>query len=123
MHNRLYPVILGMALSTGTALLVTGCNREDTVSTGASAPSQSAAMPPTATVGTLNDDAVVTTNVKSALLGDQDMKGFDITVQNHKGAVLLNGIVDNQAQADRAVTIARAVDGVRDVASDLSIRK
>ena len=109
MNIRFYPLVLGMAL------LVTGCNRQEAVP-----PNTSAAQP--TTVGMEIDDTVVTTKVKSALLGDQDIKGFDIKVETRKGIVLLSGFVDNQARADRAISVARAVEGVKGVENNMTIK-
>ena len=115
MNIRFYPLVLGMALSAGMAILVTGCNRQEAVPPNASAP------PPT-TVGTEIDDTVVTTKVKAALLGDQDVKGFEFKVETRKGKVLLSGFVDNQALADRAISVARAVEGVKDVENGMTLK-
>ncbi len=115
MNIRFYPLVLGMALSAGMAILVTGCNRQEAVPPNASAPS------PT-TVGTEIDDTVVTTKVKAALLGDQDVKGFEFKVETRKGKVLLSGFVDNQALADRAISVARAVEGVKDVENGMTLK-
>ncbi|MEX2122652.1 MAG: BON domain-containing protein [Woeseia sp.] len=139
MNIRFYPMVLGMALSAGTVILVTGCNREETASPNASIPSQRATA---ATVGgvkdvkndtTLNaeklpvgenqDDSIITAKVKAALLAEASVKGVEISVATSKGAVQLSGFLDDQAQVDRAIDVARNVDGVRDVASALSVRK
>jgi hyperosmotically inducible protein len=73
-------------------------------------------------VGTEIDDTVVTTKVKAALLGDQDVKGFEFKVETRKGKVLLSGFVDNQALADRAISVARAVEGVKDVENGMTLK-
>jgi hyperosmotically inducible protein len=73
------------------------------------------ATPPNITVGTEIDDNVVTTRVKSVLLADADIKSFDINVETRKGEVMLSGYVDNQGQIDRALTLTKAVEGVKAV--------
>jgi hyperosmotically inducible protein len=73
-------------------------------------------------VGTDIDDTVVTTKVKSALLGDDDVKGFDIKVETRKGMVMLSGFVDNQTQIDRALTVARGVEGVKGTENSITVR-
>lgn len=77
---------------------------------------------PNITVGTEIDDSVVTTRVKSALLEDADIKSFDIKVETRKGEVLLSGFVDNQTQSDRAVTVARAVEGAKTIDNKLVLK-
>jgi len=63
---------------------------------------------------------VVTTRVKSALLADADIKGFDIKVETRKGEVMLSGFVDNQGQIDRAVALAITMEGVKGIDNKLS---
>ena len=75
------------------------------------------------TVGNKIDDEIVTTRVKGALLADANVKSFDIAVVTRKGEVQLSGFVDNQAQIDRAVEVARAVQGAGSVNNEMSIKK
>ncbi len=75
------------------------------------------------TVGNAVDDGIVTAKVKAALLADADVKSFDIAVVTRKGQVQLSGFVDNQAQVNRAVDIARAIEGVQRIGNELSIKK
>lgn len=105
----------GVALVIGVAVLVTGCNRAEPVVAVVAAPV-------TTTVGTEIDDTVITTKVKSALLGDADIKGLDIKVETRKGIVLLSGFVDSQVQMDRAVSVVRAVEGVKGTESGMALR-
>ena len=72
-------------------------------------------------VGETIDDGVITTKVKSALLADDIVKGLDINVDTMNGSVTLNGTVDNQAQADRATEIAKGIEGVSNVQSNLVV--
>ncbi len=78
---------------------------------------------PNTTVGTTIDDSVITTKVKSALLADASVKGMDPKVETHQGVVQLSGFVDSQAQLDRAVQIARGVQGVKDVENKMTVKK
>jgi hyperosmotically inducible protein len=112
MNIRPYQLVFGVVLAAGTALLLTGCNRQDPV----------AAAPATTTVGTEIDDTVVTAKVKSALLSDQEVKPFDIKVETRKGVVLLSGFVDSQFQMDHAIAVARTVEGVKGTESGMTLR-
>ena len=76
-----------------------------------------------ATVGNTFDDGVVTAKVKSALRADPGVKSSDIAVVTRKGEVQLSGYVDNQAQIDRAIHVARTVEGVQSVRNEMSIKK
>lgn len=96
--------------------LVSGCNRQDPV------PPSAGATPKTS-VGNEIDDTVVTTKVKSALLSDQNVKGLGIKVETRKGTVQLSGFADNQEQVDRAVAVAKAVEGVNGVENALKLKE
>jgi hyperosmotically inducible protein len=75
------------------------------------------------TVGNKVDDGIITGKVKAALLSDPNIKSFDIAVVTRKDEVLLSGYVDNRVQMDRAVEIARGIEGVRLVSNEMSIKK
>ena len=111
MNIRPYPLAFGIALAAAMTLLVAGCNKEP------------APAPSPTTMGTDIDDTVVTTKVKSAMVGDPYVKGFDIKVETRKGTVQLSGFVDDQAGADRAILVARAVDGVKDVENAMTLKQ
>lgn len=76
-----------------------------------------------ATVGNTVDDGIITAKIKSALLADPNIKSFDIAVVTRKGEAQLSGFVDNQTQIDHATELARAVDGVKSVANEMSVKK
>ncbi|HTJ97840.1 MAG TPA: BON domain-containing protein [Rhodocyclaceae bacterium] len=60
-------------------------------------------------------DGTLTTNVKSALAAEPELKGIDISVAAHDGVVEIGGIFDSYPKIDRALTIARAVTGVKSI--------
>jgi hyperosmotically inducible protein len=61
------------------------------------------------------DDAGITAAVKSSLLADERIKGFDINVNTSKGVVTLRGGADSQAARRAATDIARLTSDVRSV--------
>lgn len=73
------------------------------------------------TVGETVDDATITTRVKTALLNDPDVGGLRIDVDTTVGVVTLSGVVKNQAEAEKAIALARRIDGVKDVKSTLQV--
>lgn len=75
------------------------------------------------TVGVKVDDSIMTARVKAALLADEMVKSFDIAVATRSGEVQLSGFVDSQNQVDRAVLIAKGVQGVGAVINEMSIKK
>jgi hyperosmotically inducible protein len=68
------------------------------------------------------DDTVITTKVKSALLGDDAVKSFAIGVETVKAVVQLSGFVDTSAQKSAAGKDASAVPGVKDVKNNLIVK-
>lgn len=76
----------------------------------------------TQSVGSYADDTVTTSSVKAKLLADDIVPSRKVKVETHEGVVQLSGEVDNQAQAARAESIAKAVDGVKSVKNDLTVK-
>lgn len=106
-------LLIAVSVMSAAALLVTGCSK----------PEATGSLPvATTTIGTEIDDTVVTAGVKSALLGDADIKSFDFQVETRKGEVQLSGFAQNQAQIDRAIALARNVKGVKNVQNKLSLK-
>lgn len=74
-------------------------------------------------LGNKVDDAVITTKVKAALLADPSIKSLDIAIVTRQGGVQLSGFVNNQTQIDRAIEVARSIDGVSNINNEMSIKK
>lgn len=72
--------------------------------------------------GQLIDDSVITTRIKTALLKDPVVSGFDVSVESFKGAVQLSGFVKTPAQRERAVQIANETPGVTQVFNSIQLR-
>lgn len=68
------------------------------------------------------NDTVLTSRVKSALLNDPAVSGLSVNVETFKGTVQLSGFVKTVAERNRAVQLARAVNGVKQVKNDILIR-
>ncbi len=96
--------ILSACLITGTAL-VTGCSTHNE------------STPPAYMVS-----SSITWQVKEKLLRDPMIHSNRISVSTYKDTVTLSGSVDNSAQEDRAIDLARSVRGVKYVVDDLEIR-
>lgn len=75
------------------------------------------------TVGNKVDDGIVTAKVKAALISDEKIKSTDITVVTRKGEVQLSGFVNSQSQIDRALLVAKGIEGVSSVSNEMSIKK
>lgn len=138
---------LALAAAVLTVLFTSACERRAPSDTTGTAPTESPApatsgvspapaMPETApappaapvageskTPGTIIDDTVITTKVKTALLADSDIKGLDVNVDTSHGVVTLSGAVSNQTQIDRAGKIAGDTEGVASIINNLTIKK
>lgn len=107
-------LLLGTALTAVAATLLMGCNKAPEA-----AP---VTLVPPITMGTQVDDSVITSGVKSALLGDDLVKSFDLQVETRKGTVQLSGFVDSQAQIDQALALTRGVAGVTEVENGVTLK-
>ena len=67
------------------------------------------------------DDANLTANVKSALLGNDHIKGWNINVDTYNNVVTLNGFVENNSEYELAEKITLSIKGVKSVESRLKI--
>jgi hyperosmotically inducible periplasmic protein len=130
MTKQFRPFLLPAFLVGAASIFAVGCSKQvdSTPVSSATAPLNSMSPPPpvapssATTVGTAIDDTVVTASVKSALLGDPDIKSFDFKVETRKGEVMLSGFVDSQAQVDRADALAKAVAGVTSVQNKVTLK-
>lgn len=68
------------------------------------------------------DDSVLTTKVKTTILGDSRLKLLQISVETFKGVVQLSGFVDSAEAATRAVDLTRKVPGVKSVNNSLIVK-
>ncbi len=73
------------------------------------------------TVACAQTDAGITTNVKSKMAADDNVKAYQIDVDTSNGVVTLSGDVDSSLAKERAEQIARNTDGVRDVVDNITV--
>ena len=67
------------------------------------------------------NDSWLTAKTKIALFADSRVKGSEINVVTTQGAVVIRGKVDSDAAKQAAEDIARSIDGVKTVKSDLQV--
>ncbi len=104
---------LSLALVGALSFYMAGCSEAVTPITPPGSPT---------TVGTEIDDSLLTARVKAALADNMEIKSFDIKVETRKAEVMLSGFVDNQAQIDHAVAVARTVPGVLAIDNKVSLK-
>lgn len=67
-------------------------------------------------------DAWITTKTKIALLADTDVDGTRINVDTSEGVVTLYGAVPDRAQHQRAIDVAKGIEGVTSVRDLMTIQ-
>lgn len=73
------------------------------------------------TIGQMWDDATITTEVNTRLVKDAVTKARKIDVDTLQGVVLLTGVVETEAEAQRATKLASMVPGVKKVDNNLQV--
>lgn len=109
MNDKHGLIILAIIL---VALPVAGCTKhEDKVHESWVAPPEHAEV----------DDSTLRNTVKAALAADPEVNHLDIRIEADNGTVMLSGLVENQAQMDRALMLTWMVDGVKKVDNRISL--
>ncbi|QEW33686.1 molecular chaperone OsmY [Erwinia billingiae] len=67
-------------------------------------------------------DTATTSEIKAKLLADDIVPSRNVKVETTNGVVQLSGTVKSQAQSERAESIAKAIDGVKSVKNDLTVK-
>jgi hyperosmotically inducible protein len=73
------------------------------------------------TIGNVVDDSTVAAQVKTALVGADNVPGGSINVEVHQGNVQLAAFVDSQDQIQAALEVARSISGVKSVRNSLVV--
>jgi osmotically-inducible protein OsmY len=73
------------------------------------------------TVGETIDDATITTRVKTAFINDKEVGAMRIDVDTFKGVVTLSGQVKSKQEEEKAIALAKSINGVVDVKSTLQV--
>jgi len=106
-HRNTAAVLLVALMNVMASTALVGCS---------STPTQQSA-------GQAVDDGVVTAKVKAALVADPVTKAHQINVETFKGTVQLSGFVDSAEARNRALQLARDVQGVRRVKDAMDVRR
>ncbi|MEW5289580.1 molecular chaperone OsmY [Erwinia papayae] len=67
-------------------------------------------------------DTSTTGKIKAKLLADDIVPSRNVKVETTNGVVQLSGTVKSQAQSDRAEGIAKAIEGVKSVKNDITVK-
>ena len=67
-------------------------------------------------------DATITAKVKSAMIGEPNLKSLQINVDTNNGVVTLTGTVDTPQKLELATQVAQRVEGVKSVNNRLDMK-
>lgn len=67
-------------------------------------------------------DTAITTKVKAGLVKEPNLDSLGIHVETEKGVVMLSGFVNSKEEADKAVKVAKDVEGVSRVKSAIKVK-
>jgi hyperosmotically inducible protein len=110
--------VLAAVLAVGTA----GCWAAVVGAGAAAGAGGYAAAKSDKTAGEIVDDSILVTRVKTALLKSPLVRGLNINVDVDLGIVYLTGVATDQREIEEAIRLSRAVEGVRQVRSNLVLR-
>jgi len=67
-------------------------------------------------------DAAITSKIKAEYAKDKEVSAMSIHVDTDKGVVKLGGTAKSQTEADKAVSIAKGVQGVSSVKNEIKVQ-
>ena len=67
-------------------------------------------------------DVSLTTKVYEAILDEPSLRPFDINVRTQKGVVELSGYVNSRDDMDKAIEVARKIEGIKSIKNDMQIQ-
>jgi osmotically-inducible protein OsmY len=74
------------------------------------------------TVGAYVDDSTITTKIKARFVENKEVDASSISVETLQGTVMLSGFAKNMTEKETAGSIARQVEGVKDVKNAIVVR-
>ena len=80
-------------------------------------------MPATSGAAVAVDDTTLGAEINRRFASDKEFAVMGIQVEVNQGVVELRGTVPSKTEADRAIEMARSVEGVQDVQSQLEVKK
>lgn len=107
MNNKKIRTLTAAMLSTALLFSVSSASFADDHTKAGMASETDSAQPGT--------DTWITTKVKTDLLATENVDGTKINVTTVNGVVTLAGVLDTQAQVDKAIAVTKGIEGVTGV--------
>ena len=73
-------------------------------------------------IGNYLSDKEITAKIKAKFIADPELKALSIDVDTLNGVVTLTGIVERESQKERAVNLAKSVEGVKQVIVNIQVK-
>ncbi len=73
-------------------------------------------------VGQVVSDSVITTKAKATLLKEESLKSLKISVETHKGEVILSGFVNDETMKAKAAEVVKNIEGVKSIVNSLVVK-
>lgn len=73
-------------------------------------------------IGNYLSDKEITAKIKAKFIADPELKALSIDVDTLNGVVTLTGIVERESQRERAVNLAKSVEGVKQVIVNIQVK-
>lgn len=109
---------LATGLLTGVVMMTGACAGPDTRTVDEQAAAEALAR---VDLDAQRSDADITTEIQARYYADENVRGGGIDVRVNDGMVALDGVVAHAATRQRAVSLARGVDGVREIDDRLEV--
>lgn len=74
------------------------------------------------TVGQYVDDSTITAKVKAKHAEDKTVSAMRVNVETRQGVVVLSGEARTEGEIERAVVLAKQVEGVKDVSNMIELK-
>ncbi len=125
MTKRMTRLLAASALMVSLAAVPAFAATTPTPATAVPAPAPAPTVAPSAPVEEKGDvdlhDLRITGEVKEAFAADKELKSLDIKVETVDGDVHLTGKVHTKDQEEKALSLAKKVDGVKSVKNGLTV--
>ncbi len=119
--KRQYALLFLLFVSLFLAFSLTGCG--GAAALGGAAFGGHKGATDKRSIGTMLDDSLLSSSVKTKMISDEFVKARHIDVDVLNGVVYLIGVVESSSQKRMAGDIARGVDGIRRVENQLMVGK
>lgn len=122
MKRKLLAVLIAAALAAPAAALAQGTTAPKDTGMTKDRPAAPRASEPAPRSKGSSPDALITGKVKTGFVKDKIVRSRNYNVDTKDGVVTVKGTARSQAEADRAIEIAKSTEGVTSVNNEIKVR-